>query len=216
MSKFLVKEAFAFSWQKTKQHFVFLLLVSLSVLVVYGIFDIGDTGSGSFELFSSALSFVVGTFFCIGLVRIGLKIITDERGGVEDFLPTWRLFWHTFLASLLYWAITIGGLILFIFPGIYWGMKYSQMIILVVDRDLKPIEALNESARMTEGSKMKLFQLFLLGLGILVLGAMLLFVGLLVAFPVVLIAVLYAYRRLSGVSVPAVKNESLPQTQPLN
>ena len=64
----------------------------------------------------------------------------------------------------------------------------------VIDRSLGPIEALKESARITEGIRLKIF-LFMLAAGAInILGMLLLFVGLLVTMPLTSLAMAHAYR----------------------
>ena len=64
----------------------------------------------------------------------------------------------------------------------------------VIDRSLGPIEALKESARITEGIRLKIF-LFMLAAGAInILGILLLFVGLLVTMPLTSLAMAHAYR----------------------
>jgi uncharacterized membrane protein len=75
------------------------------------------------------------------------------------------------------------------------------MFYLIVDRDMGPIEAMKLSAKMTYGYKKRLFLVGLISIGVIVIGALVLLVGLLVALPVVVLVWAYIYRKLS-ISVP--------------
>jgi uncharacterized membrane protein len=90
----------------------------------------------------------------------------------------------------------LGGLILLIVPGVILALTFGYASYLVVDRDSGLREALRSSSRITSGARWKLFCLGLASVGILLVGALCLVIGLIVAFPVVQMASVYAYRRL--------------------
>jgi len=69
--------------------------------------------------------------------------------------------------------------------------------LCVVDRGLGPIEAMQESWRITKGHKWQLFLLFLALLGINLLGFLALFIGIFVTAPMTLVALAHAYRTLA-------------------
>jgi hypothetical protein len=204
MEKFTTWEPFSFAWQKARKHLWFVVLSALGVLVVTGIFNISDGNKEEVSAFESLLSligFIVSIFVHVGVIRLALKLLDDIRGGVQDFLPTWRIFWHLLLGFILYGLVVGFGTLLLIFPGVIWGLRYGQMFYLIVDRDMGPIEAMKLSAKMTYGYKKRLFLVGLISIGVIVIGALVLLVGLLVALPVVVLVWAYIYRKLS-ISVP--------------
>ena len=69
---------------------------------------------------------------------------------------------------------------------------------LVIDRGLGPIEAMKESWRVTKGHKWQLFFLFLALIGLNILGAIALIIGLLVTVPISMLAAAHAYRTLTS------------------
>jgi uncharacterized membrane protein len=69
---------------------------------------------------------------------------------------------------------------------------------IVIDRGLGPIEAMKESWRVTKGHKWQLFLLFLALIGLNILGAIALIVGLLVTIPITMLAAAHAYRTLTS------------------
>ena len=100
--------------------------------------------------------------------------------------------------SVLVGAATIVGLILLIVPGIIIGIMFGFAAYIVIDKEAPPVEALRESLALTKGNRWKLFLLGLALVGINIIGACLLLVGLLVSLPVSTFAVVHAYRVLSG------------------
>lgn len=108
-----------------------------------------------------------------------------------------RSFLRFFLGSLLVGILVLLGLVLLIVPGIILGLALSFVTLLIIERNLGPIAAIKESARITKGKRWKLLLLGLANFGILILGIIALGVGLLVAIPVVWLSSVHAYRVLS-------------------
>mgnify|MGYP003395446385 CR=1 FL=1 len=74
-----------------------------------------------------------------------------------------------------------------------------------------PIEALKASNQATRGHLIKLLYLSLATIGIMILGMLFFMVGMLIAYPVTMLAQIYVYRKLSGGKVLAMK-ETTPVT----
>ncbi len=74
---------------------------------------------------------------------------------------------------------------------------------IVIDRELGPIEAMKESMRIARGHRWPLLGLIVLLALIVLVGVLALFVGLLVAMPVTTLAFVHAYRVLSGAGGPS-------------
>lgn len=204
MHKFSIKESLSLGWSKTKKHFWFLFLVALATLVVSSIFSFDSGDDSMFSALLSLVGWIVNTFIQIGFIRILLKILNDERGGINDFLPSWNMFWSVFLGQIIYGVIVFAGLILLIVPGIIWAIKYGQFLYLIVDKNLGPIEAIKESGRITSGEKGNLFLFYLASFGVVILGLLALVVGLFAAVPTVMIAGAYIYKKLSDSEVGGV------------
>jgi uncharacterized membrane protein len=87
---------------------------------------------------------------------------------------------------------------------------------LVIEKNMKPIEALKESARMTKGSRWKLFLLGLALTGLTILGMIPLMLGLFIAAPLSMLALVHAYRTLSGgAMMPVVEKVETPAPAPI-
>lgn len=200
MPTFSIKAAFRFGWEKTKKHFWFLAAVMVGTWLVSMILNwAGQDRDASFPLvlIVGLLSWAVGIALEIGITRISLKMQDDVRGGIEDFLPDWDLFWRVLGTSIIYGLIVIAGLILLIVPGVIWALKYYFATWLAIDKGLRPMEAIRESGKMTSGNKGQLFLFWLACIGIILLGVIALFVGLLWAVPTAMIATAFVYRKLS-------------------
>lgn len=149
---------------------------------------------------------VISILAKMGAIQLALKAHDNAESAVFGDLWAPHPFWKYVGSSILVGVIVVIGLILLIVPGIIWGLRYAFVPYLVVERKLKPFEALAESARITYGHKWQLLGMFcLIGL-VNLLGLICLVIGLLVSIPVSALAVAHAYRtleRMAGEIVPA-------------
>jgi uncharacterized membrane protein len=83
---------------------------------------------------------------------------------------------------------------LLIVPGVILGLMFLFTTLIVIERELGPIEALSESNCLTRGHKWPLLGFMLLLLLVNLLGLLALVVGLLVSIPVTTLAFVHAYR----------------------
>lgn len=182
---------------------VFLLVSGGSSLLSKIIIQGGDSRGAFLVVAAFVVNFAVGTLAGLGLAAFVLKAHdTIESVTLADL---WHpsLFWNYAIAAVLYGLIVVIGLILLIIPGIVLMLAYWFTPYIVVDRGLGPLEALKESARITKGRRLDLFLLLLAVLGLNIIGAILLFVGLLVSIPVTTLAVVHAYRTLTRMAPAA-------------
>ena len=101
-------------------------------------------------------------------------------------------------ASIVYGLIVVGGLILLVVPGIYLALRLQFYSYYIIDKNAGSIDSLKMSWKATEGNVINIFLFELLLIGINILGAIALVVGLLVTIPVSVIAVTLLYRKLSA------------------
>ena len=202
MNEFKATDCITFGWEMFKKRPWYLIGVLILSYIPGAIINMLQSHSHALaHALFSALSCFVSIAIALLLTRFVLRAHEDLehldlKNGWENL--DWNLFWNFFAASVLVGVVVVLGLILLIVPGIILALMFSQTIYLVVDRKLGPIEAMKESKRITDGHKWELFLLMLLSIGIVILGVVCLFVGLLVAIPVVYLAQVHAYRLLEG------------------
>jgi uncharacterized membrane protein len=100
-------------------------------------------------------------------------------------------------------AVTLGLTCLFV-PGVILSLGLSMTIPIIIDRNLGPIEALTESWKLTDGHKMNLFVYMLIAAGLVIGGLCACLVGVLLVVPILSIAHMYIYLRLTGQPVAAI------------
>lgn len=184
--KFTNGEAIRYGFEHTKKHFWFLAGLFLLIILI-------SAGFGRVH----GLSFVVSLFTSISVIAIALEIHAGRTVSIKHFYSKYHTILEYLVATILYCLMVIGGFILLIIPGIYFAIKYQFYKFLVIDKEMKPIEALKESAKMTEGHMWQLFGLFWIIIGINILGLLALGVGLFLTVPTTLLAYTFVYKRLS-------------------
>ena len=147
-----------------------------------------------FFLASAALQLIV--------IRATLLIIRGERLTTEALLSLEKIGPYA-IAALIVAALSFVGFILCILPGIavlFFTHFYGYFI---VDKDMAPMDAIKASFELVKDNAGVVFVFYLLSMLVIFAGLILCGVGLIVAWPVVIIATGYMYKRLQGEPVAA-------------
>jgi uncharacterized membrane protein len=142
--------------------------------------------------------YIVSEWIAMGIIHGSVKAARGEDVTAGDFFLTWESVARFILGTLLYGLIVGVGMVLLVVPGIIWGLRYCLYGHYMVTQGAGPVEALQMSAAATDGHKGELFGLCLASLGVVILGALCLGVGLVWAIPAVSIAWSTVFLRLSG------------------
>lgn len=165
------------------------------------------------------------TFIAVAMYQVFFKIL-DEEGEIEfpDFVPNFLKAVNFLLVKLIMGAIAVviisvlAGLyfvntpdidtsnpfswqmlpilVLIIIPIFYMTLRLFFVLCFIVDQESGATESISQSWTITRGNFWSLFVLFLFILGINVLGALALFVGLLFTIPFSSLILMVAYRQM--------------------
>ena len=206
--EFSIASSVRFGWETFKKRPWFFVGITLLIAVISGITShltgsLNADGNGfaytalfPLEVVLFFVGIVVSILLKMGTINFVLKAHDDsESARVNDLWAPYP-FWKYLLTSIVVGIIVIVGLILLIVPGIIWALRYMFAQYLVMDRHLDASEALSESAKITYGHKWQLLGFGLVLVGINILGAVCLLVGLLVSIPVSSLAFAHAFRTL--------------------
>jgi uncharacterized membrane protein len=204
MKTFSIRASVKRGWELFKGHKKTLVVSFVAVSILQGI---QNSGGGKMHerydllmTLAGILAFVAVTIVQIGWLKLTLMIEEGKDPKWTEIFAHGDLFFKYILGTLLYIAGFVVGLILFILPGIYFTLTYGFVPMLLIDTDLSIGQAFTKSAEMSKGYKWKLLALNLTLLVLIIVGAMILVVGLLVAIPVVMLAYAHVYRSLLKVS----------------
>jgi uncharacterized membrane protein len=200
METFSTSMALRFGWETFKQRPWFLagatLLGFVLTVATSAIDQRSNTGIGlAVLLFFVSLG--LSTLIDMGITAFVLRAHDDVTH--VSLMELWhpKPFWHYLAAALLVGFAVIIGFVLLIIPGIILILMFAFVKFIVIDRNLGPIEAMKESARITHGHRLELLLLYLALLGLNILGFVAFIVGLLLTGPISILALAHAYRTLS-------------------
>ncbi len=207
MKELSVKECLAVGWKTVTARPWLFIAAGVIIFVVSVLSDIPRSLTEhltGIERLLSLVAFLLGTVISL-LVAMG-KTAFFLHG--HDSVSSLRLadlwhprpFWKFAITSFLAGVATAIGFVLLIVPGIIIGIIVGFSLYIVIDKELKPFDAIRESARITKGNRWNLFLLGLALLGVNIVGFCLLLVGLFITLPLSSIAVVHAYRTLSRTS----------------
>jgi uncharacterized membrane protein len=205
-----VGDCIRFGWETFKRRPWILIgafVLAAIVSALPGIFgphpEIGPDGQviaqpfTVFEVVMTLVSVVVSLFVSIGLTTFALRahdnIETVQIADLWNPGPFWRFLGAHILTALIVFA----GFLLLVIPGIIAAIGLGFVAFLVVDRGAGPVDALKESWRITKGHKWQLLLLGLALVGINIIGALLLGIGLFASIPITMVAGAHAYRTLA-------------------
>lgn len=144
------------------------------------------------------IHFVLTTLAHMGIFTVALKAARQESFVFSDFFSPFHLFPSYLLGKVLYLLGMFIGLLLLIVPGIIFALKFNLWPFYVLDRSKGGVEALKSSSLATEGAKWDLFLFWVLAILINALGVLLLGIGILVTWPLTLIAWAKIYVKLTS------------------
>lgn len=205
---FSISESVKSAWGLfTKNWMVFLGAMVISFVID----NIPTAVLGNASQIGSLLSYLISIFFMAGMLRIMLNAVDGKTPKIAELFSEGKSYLKLLFTAILVNIAVIIGLIFLIIPGIYVGIRLFFALTLVVDKGLGPIEAIKESWRLTEGNIFHLLKLWLVFIGITILGILALIVGLLVAVPVATLLITIAYRKFSPAASMEMQAVPLPE-----
>ena len=201
-----INRAIQTGWEATSRYIGFYVTLVLILVLFSLIPSVTENAFAGQEWITStinALFVVLIALVTLGMVRTSLKSVDRQEPTVKELFHT-HLFFHYIAAAVLYLALFIGGLVLFVVPGIYWGLKYQFATYLVIDKRLKLNDAFEESARMVKGHEWDLFAYWLVMFLLNLFGLAFFIVGIVITLPVTIVGYSYLYRELRDDHFPSI------------
>ncbi len=192
-----ITDALAYGWKATSKYVGFYLTLALLILL----FNLIPSVFAAFFDNSVYTPVIRGIFITLialvtlGMVRTTLQHIDKKDTSLADLFRL-NLFGRYLAAALIYLFLVIGGLILFIIPGIYWGLKYQFATYLLVDKKLSIGKSFEESAKLVEGYEWDLLSYWLVMILLNIAGILFFVVGVVITLPVTVAGYTYLYRQL--------------------
>jgi uncharacterized membrane protein len=180
---------YGFSWSWMKKYFLDLFLITIIVGAVYIPFamilslDGHETPGGVLlRIFSFGYWFLLLAPINFGAAWVFLKAMRNGEFDVKDTFSTFDNYLNVVLANLLVSAIIGIGLALLVVPGVILACRLAFVRYLVMDKKLEPVQAVEESWRMTRGHANSIFFMGLVALAIIIAGLICFGVGVIPAY----------------------------------
>jgi len=200
-------ESFGNGWDVMKKYFLPLLLVVFVMGLIMGPTQIfqwhfgpGDHGpcnwripdwrlhnlglialgmaTAVFGLFALAYAFLIIPVFKYGGRMMFVQAVRDTRPDFNMLVSGFRgNYLNIVLANLLTAALVMLGIIALVVPGIIIACRLAFVSYLVMDKKLDPINAVEESWKMTRGHGWTIFFMAILSFFIIIGGLCFIFVG---------------------------------------
>ncbi|RZS60262.1 hypothetical protein [Xylanimonas ulmi] len=212
-----VGDALRFAWAKFQQNalawVLFMIItaivtavlngpsVSASLRQVQSAFDgdvITGAGPGAGALLLQLVALIVGAAVQVFAMSTALREADGSRPRLGAFFSASRLGPAIVVAVLVSIAASIAGALILLVGGLVLYLFAAFAVPFVLDRGLPVFGAIGESFRVVGRNFGPMLLLLLALIGINILGAIPLGLGLLVTLPLSALALAYAFRRLTG------------------
>jgi len=195
MKNVKIRESLGVGWSLFMKRPWYLLGLSVAVFLLISLL-----GSNTVIAALSAIVYA-------GYIAVMLRFSRGETINFDDlFTIDQRWIYFAFLFVIKSFLILL-GLLCFIVPGVYLSVRWMFAEILVVDKGMKPLEALRASSALTQGHRWKLFLFSVVVSLLMVVGLVFLLVGVVVAVIVAFFAKLHIYQSLQASEV-AIENQN--------
>jgi len=225
---FSVGEAFSWAWRKFSKNaapliiatlvyglIVILLQVIINLLqaaVSPGVSDYTSDANGFSYSWSTTsmgvggilvaiagwfVSLIVGAAIQSGFLSGVLDIANGQQVSVGSFFRP-RNIGQVIIAGLIVGVITTIGFFLCVIPGLLASILLVFTVVALLDRNLSAVDAVKTSFETSKANFGSAFLTWLVGVALIVAGAILFGVGLLVAVPVAALFLVFAWRRITG------------------
>lgn len=193
-------DAISAGWSLFKNNPLPWVLISLITLVISGLVGaLGVTDSAAMATFANLLSIVVGLVLQAFMLRGALLEVDGYKPALGDFFRLHNFGWFV-VAAIIVGILTTLGLVVVIIGAFVVGFFLYWTLYFVVDRNMNAMNAITSSFNAIKSDAGNLFVLAILNTLITIVGFLLVFVGLLAAMPIVMLASMVAYRSVTGPS----------------
>lgn len=238
INNFSIKEALQFGWAMTKEKFFLLASLLILTVVVSSISDAPVEQDVSSVLVSAA-SFVMSFIISAGTIGILLRLYDGKEATIMNVFDQYAITFRYFVAYVAfmimivllpilytlilflqfhhnvidsYWLI---GFALTFLPGIYCSLRFQFYNYFLVDKNVGIVDSFRQSARITDGHVWQLIGFWTALIGINILGLLFFIIGLFASMPVSMLAIAYAYRKLSAPAIQEEEQEKIDTPDPV-
>ncbi len=178
----------SYGWSVLWDKFITLFLILLVIWVASIPFSVMKSsepdsfGTAVMGAFSILYMIFILAPFKVSANFMYLKAIRGARLDVKELFDVFNVYLNVVLAGLLQFAIIGIGFAFLIVPGIIFACRLKFVPYLVMDKQLDPVKAVEESWRLTRGHGWRIFWLFIVSFFLIIAGFIMLIFGSVIAF----------------------------------
>jgi uncharacterized membrane protein len=132
----------------------------------------------------------------LGLSMYVLDIVRGKKPGIERAFDGFKQYSSATIAYICTTILIILGLLCLIVPGIILAFGLSQVYFILADNpQMEGLDAIKESWRRMSGFKADYGVLFIITIGLLILGLLFFIVGIFVVLPITYVASAVFYEK---------------------
>lgn len=175
-----------------------LIVMAIEFVIgfIEGFFGVKENELSLVSLITSLISLAVTIYSAAYYVYL-LKFVRNENPTLNDVFECFKEKWLDILVtSLLIVIFVFLWSLLFVIPGIVASIAYTWALILVVDKGMKPTEAIRRSKEIMNGHKWDYFKFCLSFIGWILLTPFTFGILLIWLIPYIMVAEMLYYEKL--------------------
>ncbi len=184
-----VMGSLGYGWQQMWKYFLHFFLILIIVGLISAPVSVIQNYDGDFsasnvmlQIFAAGYLLLILPVFDFGADLLYLRGIRNEKIDFGELIVGFKEnYLNIILANLLTFAIVGIGFVFLIIPGIILACRLAFVPLLVMDKKMDAVAAVEKSWTMTRGYGWKIFGLFLMAIPIFIAGLICLIVGALFA-----------------------------------
>lgn len=206
-----ISHAIGVGWEATKANplplvggFTLILIINQGIQsFAQSLFGVENNPADPMAALSGIMAFmpvaiILSIYFTIGQFRVAIAAARGEEFEFARFFSGFDRLLPGILVSIVVYLGIVVGMIFLIIPGIIIALGWSMVVPLLADSKTGVGEMLSESWNATKGQRGQIFLFYLACGGVAILGLLALGIGILVALPVIMIAMAEVYMCVTG------------------
>jgi len=198
-----IRDSLSFGWRTFRRNTLFfmvlLIILGIPLAILGALLDgLPPDGADPSRLLLEAALWVLRSLAAMVIIVVSLSFLDRGAFDMERLKRMKPLFIPYIAGSFLLFFLIGVGIALFVIPGAYIAIRFQFTPYLIIDGGMGPIDAFKAAWAMTRGLGLELFLLLLSVIGLNILGAVPLGLGLLITVPVTFLAHAMVYRDLAS------------------
>ena len=187
--KTTVSGSYGYGWQQMWKHFLYLFLITvivtfarIPVSIIQESVTVSTAGMVLLQILAAAYLLLFIPVISYGSNLLYLRGMRNDKIEVQEIFSGFKKnYLNIILANLLTFAIVGLGFVFLIVPGIILACRLSFVSLLVMDKNMEPVAAVEKSWEMTKGYGWTVFGIGMMAIPVFIGGILFFVVGIIFA-----------------------------------